>query len=117
MGNETGDDLFFWRSPHHRRDRGLDLRKSVPVFEREPIIDPKIWLHEMRPSTVPVFAFAKADTQMEVETADAPTVGVISKKKRVTLAYPRDVQPPYLAIIAVCNKRPSFAFTKNGHPT
>ena len=81
MGNETGDDLFFWRSPHHRRDRGLDLRKSVPVFEREPIIDPKIWLHEMRPSTVPVFAFAKADTQMEVETADAPTVGVISKKK------------------------------------
>ena len=38
------------------------------------------------------------------------------KKNRVTLAYPRDVQPPYLAIIAVCNKRPAFAFTKNGHP-
>ena len=31
-----------------------------PVFEHEPIIGPKIWLHEMRPSTVPVFAFAKA---------------------------------------------------------
>ena len=87
-----------------------------PVFEQEPIISPKIWLHEMRPSTVPVFAFVKAGhSNGGGDRGSAFGGGDLKKKKKVTLAYPRDVQPPYLVIIAVCNKRPGFAFRKNGH--
>ena len=70
----------------------------------------------MRPSTVPVFAFAKAGHSNGGRDRGRAYGGGDLQKKRVTLAYPRDVQPPYLAIIAVCNKRPGFAFTKNGHP-
>ena len=61
MGSETGDDLFFleiaspWAPPRSRSEI------ERPVFEQEPIICPKIWLHEIRPSTVPVFAFVKAE--------------------------------------------------------
>ena len=83
--------FFFGDPPHRRRDRGLER----PDFDLESIVSPTIWLRERRPSTVPLFAHAKTGR----------SIGGLSRQNR-------NVWPPYLVIIAVCNKRPDFAFRK-----
>ena len=90
-GSEIGGDLFFGDPPHRRRDRGLER----PDFDLESIVSPTIWLRERRPSTVPLFAHAKTGR----------SIGGLSRLNR-------NVWPPYLVIIAVCYKRPGFAFRK-----
>ena len=83
---------FFFGDPHHRRhDRGLEH----PDFDLEFIVSPIIWLCERRTSTVQLFAHAKTGR----------SIGGLS-------CLNRNVWPPYLVIIAVCYKRPGFAFRK-----
>ena len=84
-------NFFFGDPPHCKRDRGLER----PDFDLESIVSPTISLRERRPSTVPLFAYAKAGR----------SIGGLSRLNR-------NVWPPYLVIIAVCNKRPGFAFRK-----